>query len=224
MHFSNSYWPLAFCIGAHLVDAVPAPVETTPATVYTPVTTTAIAWSENTILSPFAVTPAAPSASKTTKSISVAISKPSNAVLVPKDFVGFGFETAFLNNYANAFSQNLVNSVAKRLGETIIIRVGGTSGDRLFFDPNQAAATNCIEGDCPTGSSASFILGPSYFNGFKSFPNQHWTFQAPNNETLNTTNALAYATRAYEAAGSSRVAAIAIGNEVDLYNNYTVPD
>lgn len=107
------------------------------------------------------------------KTVSVLSSAPSNAVAVPGNFIGFGFETAFLNNYCvGDFSQNIVNSVAKRLGEPLIIRVGGTSGDRFAYDSNQLEVAVCTGGDCPIGSSASYTFGPSYFDGFKCFPDQ----------------------------------------------------
>lgn len=119
----------------------------------------------------------------------------------------------------------MVNSVAKRLGSTLIIRIGGSTGDRLLFDPSQAAAAVCASGDCPVGSGATFILGPSYFQGFKSFPNQHFSFQAPLGPTLNLTGSLDYVTRAYQALGADRVDAIALGNEPDDYRNgYTAQD
>ena len=113
--------------------------------------------------------PAAASAS----TISVPKSKPSGAVQVPGNFIGFGFETAFINDYCSGtFSENLINSIAKRVGETLIIRIGGTSGDRLLVDPSQSKKKVCIDGDCPIGSSATYILGQSYFEGFKRFQNQ----------------------------------------------------
>lgn len=151
--------------------------------------------------------------------LTVANTKPSNAVQVPGDFIGFGFETAFLNDYANSFSENLVSSVADRLGEPVIIRIGGTSGDRVLFNPDQAEDKVCVAGDCPIGSSATYILGPSYFDGFASFPNQHMTFQAPLDPKVNYTSSLDYVQRAYNALGADRVAAIAIGNEPDDYAN-----
>ncbi|KAK5174300.1 uncharacterized protein LTR77_001380 [Saxophila tyrrhenica] len=156
-------------------------------------------------------------------SISVPQSAPSGAPQVPSDFIGFGFETAFVNNYANAFSENLVNSIAKRVGSTLIIRVGGTSGDRVKFDPNQSEDAVCVSGDCPIGSGATYVLGPSYFDGFKSFPNQHFSFQAPMEKNVNTTGSLDYVTHTYHAIGADRVAAIALGNEVDVYDKpYTI--
>ena len=63
-----------------------------------------------------------------TRTISFPASRPSGAVTVPADFVGFGFESAFLNDYDNDFSRNLVDSVASRMSAPPIIRIGGTSG------------------------------------------------------------------------------------------------
>jgi hypothetical protein len=155
--------------------------------------------------------------------LSISPSAPSGAPQVPGDFIGFGFETAFINEYANDFSQNLVNSIASRVTGPLIIRVGGTSGDRVEFDPNQSEDKVCVSGDCPVGSGATYILGPSYFDGFKSFQNQQFSFQAPMGKNVNTTGSLDYVKRAYDAIGSSRVAAIALGNEVDAYGGgYTI--
>lgn len=150
-------------------------------------------------------------------SVTLPSSAPANAPEPPADFIGFGFETAFINEYANEFSENLVNNIANRVGAPVIIRVGGTSGDRIEFDPNQSEDKVCVSGDCPIGSSASYILGPSYFDGFKAFPNQHFTFQAPMGNNVNTSGSLAYVTRAWQAIGASRVAGIALGNEVNAY-------
>lgn len=174
------------------------------------------------IVSPNAGAPTCSAAANGT-AVSLSPSAPSNAPIPPADFIGFGFETAFINDYANTFSENLINNIANRAGAPLIIRVGGTSGDRVQFDPNQSADKLCISGDCPIGSGATYVLGPSYFNGFKSFQNQHFSFQAPMGRTVNTTGSLDYVTRAWDATGASRVAAIALGNEVDIYGSgYTV--
>ena len=156
-------------------------------------------------------------------SLYIPSSVPSDSAKVPGDFIGFGFETAFLNNYANSFSENLVTSVQKRVGSQIIIRVGGTTGDTLVYNPDQSEAAVCLNGDCPVGSTASYSLGPSYFNGFKSFPKQQFSFQVPLSTPLNLTGSVEYAKNAYQAIGGNRVAAIAIGNEVDLHvGEYTI--
>lgn len=104
---------------------------------------------------------------------------PNSAVQGSSSFVGFGFETAFINDYANNFTHNLLNSVAGKLNSVPTIRIGGTSGDRVLFDPSQEEVKVCIAGDCPIGSSATYILGPSYFDGFESLQDFGITFQAP---------------------------------------------
>lgn len=161
---------------------------------------------------------ACPTSNPSATSLALPANVPSGAPTAPGDFVGFGFETAFLPNYAvGNFSQNLVNSVAKRIPGPITIRIGGTSGDRFEFDPNQEEIKVCIDGDCPVGSSASYILGPSYFDAFAAFSDQKFSFQARQAPELNLTATLAYVQRAFEVLGVERTAAIALGNEPDLY-------
>lgn len=149
---------------------------------------------------------------QSTTSVSVSPSRPTDAVVVPPDFVGFGFETGFLNSYDNEFSNNLVNSIADRMSVPPIIRVGGTSGDLVKFDAQQKENTTCTGDGCENSSGTSFTLGPSYFEGFKSFPRAHMSFQAPLGAT-STNDSLIYVERAYKALGAGRTAAIAIGNE-----------
>lgn len=158
------------------------------------------------------------SATTQTRTISLPSSQPSDSTAVPGDFVGFGFETAFLNDFANDFSENLVNSLASRTGSPPIIRIGGTSGDKLLVDPKQDAIRICVEGECPVGSNARFSLGPSYFEGFKRFSKAKMTFQAPLGPDANSTGSLEYVRRAYHALGSERVSGIALGNEPNFYD------
>lgn len=160
----------------------------------------------------------AASATTQTRTLSLPSSRPSDAIAVRADFVGFGFETAFLNDYANNFSENLVTVVADRTSLPPVIRIGGTSGDKVLFDPNQEAIRVCINGECPLGSNAQYILGPSYFDGFKKFPNAKMTFQAPLGPDTNNSESLKYVRRAYKALGTERVTAIALGNEPNFYD------
>lgn len=67
------------------------------------------------------------SAINSSQTISFPSSKPTNAVQVPPDFVGFGWDGEFLNNYNNPFSEHLVKSVQDRMGAKTVIRIGGTS-------------------------------------------------------------------------------------------------
>ena len=174
---------------------------------------------------------ACPSLPSSAIKLSTPSSAPPDAVQVPADFVGFGFETAFLSNYAvGTFSENLINSVAKRLSVSITIRIGGTTGDRIRrLAPNQQEDKICVEGDCPVGSDATYTLGPSHFEAFKRFQNQRMTFQVPMGPDVNINQSVEYAKRAYNALGADRVAGIALGNEVDIYNSqhddpYTISD
>ncbi|KAH8682003.1 hypothetical protein BX600DRAFT_492108 [Xylariales sp. PMI_506] len=177
--------------------------------------------SSNAVVSSSSAAAATASIAAATSTISVApaTTKPALAYVVPKDFVGFGIESGFLTNYANNFSQNLVSSVGKRMAAAPIIRLGGTSGDLFTFDPNQTEDTVCISGDCPRGSDASYILGPSYFEGYKWFPDAKFTIQAPLGGTVNITNTLDYVQRAYANLGTDRTAAIALGNEPGYYDS-----
>lgn len=156
-------------------------------------------------------------AANTAVNVPLSLEAPKNAVQAPGNFVGFGFETAFINDYANTFTVNLLKSVSKRLDTAPIIRIGGTSGDRVTFDENQQQVKVCIEGDCPIGSSASYILGPSYFDGFKYFNDFGLTFQAPLGPVLNISNTAIYVSRAYEQVNKDNLVAVAIGNEPNLY-------
>ncbi|KAF2265189.1 hypothetical protein CC78DRAFT_515682 [Lojkania enalia] len=153
-----------------------------------------------------------------TRTIALPTARPSNAFDVPPDFPSVGFETAFLPGYNNQFSDNLVASLGSRMGAKPIIRIGGTSGDIIKFDPGQAEAAKCVSTPC--NSAAEFILGPSYFNALSRFQFARFSVQAPLTDgNPNRTNIIAYIKRAYEALGPSRVDAIALGNEVNWYEN-----
>jgi len=163
------------------------------------------------------------------QTVSFPASRPTEAANVPHDFIAFGFETAFLNDYDNNFSRNLIKSVADRMSLAPIIRIGGTSGDEVTYKPQQKEKRSCMSGDCPNGSSAAFALGPSYFNGFKSFPNARFTVQAPmGNRTSKQGHhtdydlgpSLDYVSLAIKAIGGPgpQLHAIALGNEVNLYD------
>ena len=67
------------------------------------------------------------SVAASSQSVSFSPSKPTNAVQVPPNFVAFGWDGEFLNDYNNPFSENLVKSVQDRMGAKTIIRIGGTS-------------------------------------------------------------------------------------------------
>lgn len=53
-----------------------------------------------------------------TQLVSLRTAQPADAFAVPPDFLGVGFESAYLPSYDNDFSENLVDSLASRLAAT----------------------------------------------------------------------------------------------------------
>ncbi|KAH8892826.1 hypothetical protein GQ53DRAFT_822338 [Thozetella sp. PMI_491] len=150
-------------------------------------------------------------------SITPPLTKPSGSRVVPRNFVSFNIEAAFLHDYYNDFSNNLVRAVANRMSLPPIIRVGGTSGDEFLIDDSQSEVKVCVSGTCGS-SSASYKLGPSYFEAFKGLTSATMSFQAPMGNPINIDRSLAYVTRAWNALGNDRLAAIALGNEPNFYD------
>ena len=152
----------------------------------------------------------------TGSTVSASPTAPNSAVTVPAGFVGFGFELPFLTNYANAFSNNLVESVGSRMSVPPVIRLGGTSGDLLSWNPQQTQAKTWPSGADPTVVSTHFTLGPSFFNSFTAFPNPQFTWQAtmPANIDYNTTIPLCQ--NALSTLGN-RLISFALGNEVEVH-------
>lgn len=148
-------------------------------------------------------------------SVHTPTTKPHGALVVPKDFVGFGIESAFFPHFNNRFSDNLVSSLASRMSEPPIIRVGGTSGDYFLFDPGQDEYRVCFDGACGD-HDASYLLGPSYFEAYSRFRDAKIIVQAPLGNPVNISNSLAYVRQAWERLDDgARVAAVALGNEVE---------
>lgn len=143
---------------------------------------------------------------------------PKDAETVPADFFGFGFESGLVPHYNNDFSENLVNSIASRMSKPLVIRIGGTSGDNIFFDRNQKNGTYCDSGpECKKSSRDVFHIGPDYFDTFKRFQKASMSVQAPIGAEIDIENSVAYVHEAYKALGKDRVAAIALGNEPNWY-------
>jgi hypothetical protein len=164
-------------------------------------------------------------ATETSKAtIFVPSSQPDNALVVPQDFVGFGIEAAFLNNYANNFSEHLVSSLAARMSKPPILRIGGTSGDYFTFNPEQEVDKVCVSKGC-NGHKAHYILGSTFFDGFSGFKDANMIIQAPLQNPVNMSNTLSYLWQAWNSLGNgSRVEAIALGNEVEFIYQSGVDD
>ena len=139
--------------------------------------------------------------------------KPDHAITAPPDFVGFEVESVFFDLFNNEFSRNMVNSLAARMSKPPVIRVGGTSGDYLVFNPQQSEDKVCIGSTCPANND-KYIIGPTFFKAYSNFPQARMTIQAPLNNPVNNTNTLDFVTRAWsQLENGKQVAAIALGNE-----------
>lgn len=165
--------------------------------------------------------------------ISIPNTTPEGAQAVPADFFGFGFESGLAEHFNNDFSENMVNAIGSRMSKPLVIRIGGTSGDNIFFDKNQKNGTYCKSGpECKKFSRDTFYIGPSYFDTFKRFQKASMSIQAPMGPKLDMENTVAYVQQAWKTLGQNRVAAIALGNEpnwytkaqnaVELYVNHAV--
>ncbi|KAF5011589.1 hypothetical protein FDECE_2310 [Fusarium decemcellulare] len=148
--------------------------------------------------------------------LSIPATKPDAAVTVPPNFVGFAIESAFVNNNDNDFVGNLIDSIAARMSRPPVIRVGGTGGDKFKFDPEQKKDKVCEQGPC-NSSNANFTLGPSFFKSYQRFKSAEVTIQAPLDNPINITNTVSFVWHAWNNLDQGkRVAAIAIGNEVEF--------
>lgn len=151
--------------------------------------------------------------------VTVPKTTPKDAETVPADFFGFGFESGLVPHYNNTFSENVVNSIASRMSKPLVIRIGGTSGDNIYFDRNQKNGTYCKSGpECKKNSLDTFYIGPDYFDTFKRFKKASMSVQAPIGKDFDLENSVAYVHEAYKALGKDRVAAIALGNEPNWYH------
>lgn len=163
------------------------------------------------------------------RELSVSATPPEDAVPVPGDFFGFGFESGFVWHFDNDFSDNIINSTNSRMRGTMVIRVGGTSGDRVSYDSDQRKPTYCWDGaDCWNSHLTAFTLGPKYFNTFRNrFQDAKISFQAPMDYDLKkdlgqqTKNTMTYIREAWNAIGAKRVDAIALGNEPGYYEDWS---
>ena len=102
-----------------------------------------------------------------------------------------------------------------------IIRLGGTVGDNFLWDPNQKEAIKPQGNESPNRANTTFILGPKYFDSLKQFPTAKMTFQATLGKPVNFNATIPIIKGAYAAIGADRLAAIAIGNELQIKKEYT---
>ncbi|KAJ5999615.1 hypothetical protein N7481_000024 [Penicillium waksmanii] len=104
------------------------------------------------------------------------------------------------------------------MSKPLVIRVGGTSGDHVFFNRNQDNGTYSKSGpESKKNSKDTFYIGPSYFDTFKRFQKASMSIKAPMGAEVDMENTVAYIQQAWKALGKSRLAAIALGNEPNSY-------
>lgn len=150
--------------------------------------------------------------------------------VVDKSYPGFAMSAHSFQEYAgnksspNTFSANLIQSVADRTGTAVHIRVGGTSGDFSIFDPNQQESIKFPPGYRPGGIPKNMTLGPTWYEGFQSFPGVQWIFMThlANNSDGMKANSVAATQQALKNIGSN-LEAIEIGNEINFYPNVNRP-
>lgn len=154
----------------------------------------------------------------TTKHYNISVPKttPDDAEAIPANFFGFGLESGLLSHYDNDFSENVVNAIVARMSAPLVIRVGGSSGDKINYNESLTEPYTCDVQVCD--STSNFTIGPSYFNAMKRFQNASMTIQAPMN-TASMNNSMEFLRLAWNALGQDRVEAIAIGNEPQYYPN-----
>ncbi|KAH8799678.1 hypothetical protein F5884DRAFT_863286 [Xylogone sp. PMI_703] len=142
--------------------------------------------------------------------------------VVDPSFPSFGIQVSSLPDYTgnaiypNIFSRNLVLSIKERVRAPLVIRVGGTNGAEITpnFNPNQATAVEPPQQGAGIGQK--FVLGPSFYEGFRNFPNTKWVYCVPfANE--NRTDSFGEASHAVANIGLDKLSGIEIGNEPNLY-------
>ncbi|KAF2637824.1 hypothetical protein P280DRAFT_551970 [Massarina eburnea CBS 473.64] len=167
-----------------------------------------------------------------TLKIALPTARPQDAYEVPANFPSVGFEHAFLPGFNDDFSSNLIEDLAGRMDDKPIIRVGGTSGDIIKYNPDQTEPHVCLQdGHSITGPDifnncshqSTFILGPHFFDAFtQRYKSARISIQAPldpihSDNLPNKTNVVSFIKQAYKSVGADRIDAIAIGNEVNFY-------
>ncbi|KAK4503674.1 hypothetical protein PRZ48_004589 [Zasmidium cellare] len=146
--------------------------------------------------------------------------------VVDKSYPGLAFSQHSFQEYAgnksspNTFSANLIKAISDRTGTALHIRVGGTSGDFSTFDPNQKESIVFPPGYKPGGIPKGMKLGPTWYEGFTSFPGVRYTYMThlANTSDGQKANSVAGTKEALKNIGSN-LEAIEIGNEINFYPN-----
>ncbi|KAJ5653703.1 hypothetical protein N7490_000706 [Penicillium lividum] len=142
---------------------------------------------------------------------------------VAHDFCSISIPIHFFADYAgnksspNIFSRDIIELLHSKTGSYPHIRVGGTSADRAIYNASQTKSI-ILSAEYDNGIPLEVYVGPTFFEGFESFPGVPWTFQVnlANNKSNALENALAEARVALSHI-KGHLVALEIGNEPDLY-------
>lgn len=120
-------------------------------------------------------------------------------------------------SHPNTFTNALVANLAGKKGSPLEIRVGGTSGDNVIYNSNQAEAIKTIRKD-PNGIGLKDLrsLGPAWLEAFQTIPDARYVLEVPL-QTQNLGSSIDYAKIVVPAIGSTNLNAVEVGNEPDLY-------
>ncbi|KAJ5533180.1 hypothetical protein N7494_009732 [Penicillium frequentans] len=142
---------------------------------------------------------------------------------VAHDFASISIPIHFFAEYAgnksspNIFSRDIIELLHHKTGAYPHIRVGGTSADRAIYNAPQVESV-ILSSEYSNGIPLEVYVGPTFFEGFESFPGVPWTFQVnlANNKSDALENALLEARVALSHIKENLVA-FEVGNEPDLY-------
>lgn len=139
----------------------------------------------------------------------------SASAAVDKSFLGLMFETtSWWSVAADPMSQTLIQNLVNKTGAPVMIRVGGTSGDQATYNASQAAGNSWPDND--NDLLAPVILGKQFSDGFKKVNGVRYIIEVPLANS-SVENAVNFTQAMLQNICSSKLEAIEVGNEPNLY-------
>ncbi|EYE96476.1 glycosyl hydrolase family 79 C-terminal domain-containing protein [Aspergillus ruber CBS 135680] len=146
---------------------------------------------------------------------------------VPKGASSFSIEFSSVVDYfgntthPNEYSQNLLFNLKNATGAFPKIRIGGTTQDRAFYNPNQNAAIN-LTYETPTDDQPIKVTyGPDFFQSYHAIPGLEFSYglNLAYNGSDQSTQLSSAAAAACKNMGSA-LSLSELGNEPDFYPGY----
>ncbi|KAF2146415.1 glycoside hydrolase family 79 protein [Aplosporella prunicola CBS 121167] len=111
------------------------------------------------------------------KNVSLNVPLTSNSTIRPIDGVwqSFSIEYSYMADYfgnksqPNTFSNNILQSLKDRSGKNVILRVGGSTANRVAYNASQEEAVINVFGSNPDQPSHVYI-GPVWYEAFQTAP------------------------------------------------------